>query len=286
MRFVTAFLFVASCTALNPAFDPPSDGPIGTSTNDVSADEDGPGGVSSDEPTAAEPTSTGAGGSTSSSLSGEGTTYGTTGGSGETGSESTAAEGGPSTGSSDETGVLCPDCAECETCVDGVCVPAAGGACSQPVGLACELKLWGLDVGTGNCLAYQAEQPVCVAPGVCDYPCAAPGGVAIDCHEGCVLPNHGCGEGTPVAAVPLQSVCITDYSQTPGCGSTCVYEQGFPNYELRNCNPEGQCAMTNTFDCQYNACSDAGGCSLVCESNAQCTAPAVCNTMTKMCVLT
>lgn len=286
MRFTTAILCIAACTAPNPAFDPPTAGPISSPTNSTNTDEGGSGGVSSDEPTAAEPTSTGDGES-SSPLSGAATTAMTTGGSGETGSESVDTEGGSSTGTGDDTGVPCPGtCAECEACVAGACVPTAGGACSQPVGPACEDKVWGLDVGTGDCLAYQAEQPVCVAPGVCDYPCGAPGAVVLDCHEGCVLPNPECLQDMLVVDVALKAVCYTDYSQTPGCTSTCVYEQGFPNYELHHCDPQGQCATSATFDCQYNACSDAGGCSLQCESDVQCAPPAVCNQMLKMCVLT
>lgn len=286
MRTLTASLLFAACTAVNPAFDPPTAGPTNAMTNDMGADEASSESASADEPTAAEPTSTDPGGS-SSPLSGEGTTYWTTGGSSETGPGDTAAEDGPaSTGAGDETSSVCPQCAECEACVAGACVPMAGGPCSQPVGLACEARVWGLDVGTGNCHAYQAEPPVCVAPGVCDYQCAAPGAVVVDCHEGCVRPDQDCVNGALVADVSVKSVCRTDYSQTPGCTSTCVFNDGFPDYELRNCDPEGQCAMTNTWDCQYATCSDEGGCSLQCEGDMQCTPPAVCNGMLKMCVLT
>lgn len=267
MRFLTAVLFVAACTALNPAFDPDA----GPTSSSAGRETSGEGGAHGGGSSGGEPTSVGASGVQPGTES-EGTTTLPASESGEGGSDASSGTSVMTTLPGD-TGVVCPvACGECEACEAGSCVPAAGGSCTQPVGTACEQRLWGMD--GGDCRAYQGEPPTCVAPGVCDYACAAPGAVVVDCDDGCVRTDNNCEQGGLVTQVSVGSVCVQLMSP-PGCSAVCNDEMP-PDYALRFCNQDGKCQQSGEIECGYRVCTDDGGCPPGCDGPEDCVPPATC----------
>ena len=272
MRPWVGFLVLAGCS-INPAFDA-GVGPTSASAGEASSGEDsghGAGGV--------EPTSVGATGDAGTGTAG-GSTTSPVSGPGETGTDGTG--DGATSGSSEGTGettidAVCPaPCGECEACEGGTCVPVMGLSCTLPIGTPCQERLWGLDLGTGECRGYQSELPTCVAPGVCDYVCGDPGAILVDCHEACVRADHNCVANEPTAQVTTASVCVVTYTQTPGCGSTCVYDQNLADQSVKLCNAAGDCQETLKVDCGYAKCDDMAGCSFNCDNNDDCVEPAHC----------
>jgi hypothetical protein len=171
-----------------------------------------------------------------------------------------------------------PDCLPCEVCVAGTCVTNTGAACDFPTNPACETRVWGLDMATGDCHAYASTAPVCVGPGLCEHPpCTAPGAVLVDCGAECLLGSHNCMQGMPVVTISAASVCAPPGSMTQACASSCDEEMnGKFTHHVRFCDDSFTCQLMSDTSCNYAKCSPDSGCKLGCIDNMDCIAGAEC----------